>query len=98
MRAWMGLLAIGAVVACLGLAGCGSSGSSDPITVSVQATATETTTPDATEAPAAAPAPDASDATGVDSVAVPAGYHAVVWVRAGARVAMRTEPGGGQLV
>ncbi len=26
---------------------------------------------------------------------VPQGYHPVVWVRTGERVAMRTEPGGG---
>jgi hypothetical protein len=94
------LVAIGAVVALGGVAGCGSSGSSEPITVSVQAPPEETTTPDATEAPAAAPAPDVSAASGSDpySVAVPAGYHPVVWVRTGSRVAMRTEPGGGKLV
>jgi hypothetical protein len=98
MGAWRLLAAIGAVLALAGLTACGSSGSSQPVTVSVQAAPSETTTPDATEAPSAAPAPDASDASGVDSVAVPAGYHPVVWVRAGARVAMRTKPGGGQLV
>ena len=89
---------MGAVLALAGLAGCGSSGSSEPVTVSVQAAVSETTTPSATEAPSAAPAPDASDASGVESEAVPAGYHPVVWVRAGARVAMRTEPGGGRRV
>jgi hypothetical protein len=77
---------------------CGGSSSGDPITVSVQAPPAETTTPDAAEAPAAAPAPDASDATGADAIAVPDGYHPVVWVRTGARVAIRTKPGGGQLV
>jgi hypothetical protein len=98
MHLWRPLAAITAICAVLGLAACGGSGSSEPITVAVQPAPTETTTPQAAQAPSAAPAPDATDAGGIDSVAVPSGYHPVVWVRAGARVAMRTRPGGGQLV
>jgi lipoprotein-anchoring transpeptidase ErfK/SrfK len=99
------LLAAPAVaLALIGLAACGGSDSAEPAAVSVTVTETttlaETTTPDATNAPAAAPAPDATEATGSGryTVAVPQGYHPVVWVRAGERVAMHTEPGGGALV
>ncbi len=95
-----------AALALIGLASCGDSGATDPARATVTVTATqtttlaETTTPDAASAPAAAPAPDATETTGSGryTVAVPRGYHPVVWVRAGARVAMRTKPAGGELV
>lgn len=89
------------MIAVAALGGCGGSDSQDPVTVSVQLSASQqSTTPEAAAAPAAAPAPDAAE-TATSShytLAVPDGYHPVVWVRTGERVAMRTEPGGGQLV
>ena len=76
--------------------GCGSdSDADDPVTVSVELPADEQTTPEATEAPEAAEAVEADQPL---TVAVPQGYHPVVWVRTGERVAMRTEPGGGDVV
>jgi lipoprotein-anchoring transpeptidase ErfK/SrfK len=88
-----------AVLAAAALVGCGNSEPSDPATVSVQLPAAEATTPEATNAPDAdAPGLAFTDAPHELSLAVPRGYHPVVWVRTGQRVAIRTEPGGGQLV
>jgi hypothetical protein len=89
-----------AVIALAALGGCGGSDVQEPVTVSVQVqapAAEQTTTPEATNPPPAALAADAT-ASGDYALAVPDGYHAVVWVRTGERVAMRTEPGGGELV
>lgn len=84
-----------AAVAVLAM-GCGSDSSpGDPVTVSVELPASEQTTPEAVEAPEAKGALEADQPL---TIAVPQGYHPVVWVRTGKQVAMRTEPGGGQLV
>src|SRR5690349_22219341 len=82
------------------VAGCGDSNTAEPVTVSVQLPADETaTTPQARAAPEAESQDLAfTDAPDEIGVAVPEGYHPVVWVRTGQRVAMRTEPGGGKLV
>jgi lipoprotein-anchoring transpeptidase ErfK/SrfK len=97
MGAWR-LLTILAAAAAVAVAGCGESGSADPVTVQVNL-------PGATPTPKAAIAPKAdentlafTDAPQEQTLAVPEGFHPVVWVRTGERVAMRTEPGGGQLV
>jgi L,D-transpeptidase catalytic domain len=101
MHAWRLLTASLAALAAIGLGSCGGSQSADPVTVSVQLPAEQqTTTPDASHAPEAAKAPGAAK-TAADkrfTLAVPHGYHPVVWVRARHRVEMRTEPGGGQVV
>jgi lipoprotein-anchoring transpeptidase ErfK/SrfK len=90
-----------AALGVIGLSSCGGSQPGDPVTVSVQLPAEQqTTTPDASQAPEAATAPSATE-TAADkrfTLAVPHGYHPVVWVRSRHRVKMRTEPGGGQLV
>jgi lipoprotein-anchoring transpeptidase ErfK/SrfK len=85
------------LVACLG--GCGDS--PEPVTVSVAVPATQqaATAPTPSDAANAAPAVSAEQAADdTYNVAVPDGYHPVVWVRARHEVDMRTEPGGGQLV
>jgi lipoprotein-anchoring transpeptidase ErfK/SrfK len=91
---------VAAALAVIALTACGASDQENPLTVSVQLPADQqTTTPDAAAAPSAAPAPAPAETdTGPLTLAVPNGYHAVVWVRVGKQVEMRTEPGGGQLV
>ena len=87
-------------LALTGLASCGGSKPAGPVTVSVALPAQETTTPAAARAPKAAPAPGAAeiDANQRFTLAVPRGFHPVVWVRTGHQIEMRTEPGGGELV
>ncbi len=89
-----------AALALAPLSGCSDSKPAEPVTVSVQLPAdTEATTPEATAAPdAEAPGLAFTDAPHELTIAVPKGYHPVVWVRTGKRVAMRSEPGGGELV
>ena len=87
-----------ATLAALAIAGPGCGSDSDPgepPTVSVELPADQQTTPEAAEAPEAA---DALEADQPLTIAVPQGYHPVVWVRTGEQVAMRTEPGGGEVV
>jgi lipoprotein-anchoring transpeptidase ErfK/SrfK len=98
MRAATLLTAPLAALALLGLGACGSSDRANPATVSVQLPGTQqTTTPEAAVAPDAAQAATAATDQAF-TLAVPRGYHPVVWVRTGHQVEMRTEPGGGQLV
>ena len=93
------LTALLAGMALAGLGACGGSDSPDAVTVSVQLPGAETTTPEAAVAPEAEePGLAFTDASQDLTLAVPDGYHPVVWVRTGEQVAIRSEPGGGELV
>ena len=94
-------------------AGCGTSDDPPTVTVSVPAPAQAASTPTATRAadPArrqaanagsgsvdAAPSAEPPQAKAWLGLQTPHDAYPVIWVRRGHRVAMRTEPGGGQLV
>jgi hypothetical protein len=93
-----------ALLTALVVAGCltACGGSQEPATVSVTVPAPPTTTASAPATAEAAPATPAvsaqKPANDTFTVAVPKGYHPVVWVRSGHEVKMRTEPSGGQVV
>jgi L,D-transpeptidase catalytic domain len=103
----IGCALTGLILAALLVAGCGSDSENPPaqtISVTVRSPDAATTTaaavepstdPDAVEAaPSAEPPVPASE----PSLARPPGAYAAVWVRAGERVEMRTEPGGGKVI
>jgi hypothetical protein len=88
---WANLIVAGvAVAACASLLGCGSDDSGEaPTPAASAATAGE---PDATEAPG----PTESHPTERRlSLNAPPNAYPVVWIRKGAKVEIRTEPGGG---
>ena len=93
-KRWTNLLLAGAATLLLWLAGCGSD-ESDPVAQTV--TVTEEEKPAKSREPDAANAPGAVEAGRPLSTAlsldVPRGAYPVVWVRAGAEVEIRTEPG-----
>lgn len=97
-------------LAAFAVAGCGSdaedpptqtisvtvpSAGGEPTTTTTAATVEPSTDPDAV---AAAPSAEPPAPTTTLSLARPPGTHAAVWVRSGERVAMRSEPGGGEVV
>jgi L,D-transpeptidase catalytic domain len=104
-------LAAAALCAAPGLAACGSDDEApEALTVTVPATEEATASADGSgsteQVEADTPASEVDAAPSADPPApkptlaleVPQGAHPVVWVRAGERPAMRTQPGGGELV